>query len=168
VSVVIEPATLRVRRAVPGDEPILRAVRLRALTESPHAYGSTLARELERTPADWARWIDPDPCWFLCTAAGEVVGLAAGFHDREEDGVVVLAAVWVDPGVRGRGGVGLLVDAFLVWAHEQMPGAIRLWVIDTNHVARRAYERHGFALTGLAVARDRDGVVELEMRRPIA
>jgi RimJ/RimL family protein N-acetyltransferase len=163
----VQRVALLVRRAVPGDEATLRAVRLRALTDAPGAYGSTLARELERTPDDWARWIDPDPAWFLCTVAGDLVGLAAGFHDREEEGAVVLAAVWVDPTVRGRGGVALLAEAFLAWAHEQAPRAVRLWVVDTNDVARRAYERLGFALTGHRVTRERDGVVELEMRRPV-
>jgi len=41
-----------VRRAVPGDEPILRTLRLEALAEAPEAFGSTYDRELARTTAD--------------------------------------------------------------------------------------------------------------------
>jgi hypothetical protein len=35
----------KVRRAVPGDEPILRKLRLQALADSPAAFGSTYDRE---------------------------------------------------------------------------------------------------------------------------
>jgi len=44
--------TRSLRRAVPGDEPILRELRLQALSEVPEAFGSTYERELARTPSD--------------------------------------------------------------------------------------------------------------------
>ena len=47
----------RVRRAVMGDEGVLRALRIEALTEAPEAFGSTLERELARTTEDWRRWM---------------------------------------------------------------------------------------------------------------
>jgi hypothetical protein len=40
---------MHVRRAMPGDEPILRALRLQALSDTPDAFGSTYERELGHT-----------------------------------------------------------------------------------------------------------------------
>lgn len=48
-----------VRRAVPGDEPVLKALRLQALTDSLEAFSSTYERELARTTEDWQRWLAP-------------------------------------------------------------------------------------------------------------
>lgn len=39
---------MNVRRAAPGDEAVLRALRLEALSEAPEAFGSTSDRELAR------------------------------------------------------------------------------------------------------------------------
>src|SRR3954463_4983471 len=63
-----------VRRAVAGDEPILRALRLRALTDSPAAFGSTYERELARTTADWQRWLTPGAT-FIVEAGEESKGI---------------------------------------------------------------------------------------------
>ncbi len=38
---------MNVRRAVVGDETILRELRLQALSDEPYAFGSTLERELQ-------------------------------------------------------------------------------------------------------------------------
>ena len=159
---------LVVRRAALDDVDALRELRLRALWADPQAFGSTYERELERTSTDWACWITPDPSFFLCTDDGGRVGLAAGYHDSVEPGTVMLAAVWIEPSARGRGGVALLVDAFVRWAATKQPTAVKLWVVATNDVARRAYERCGFEPTGQTLARTRDGVVELEMSLPFA
>ena len=99
--------------------------------------------------------------------AGGVVGLAAGYHDHDEPGCVTLAAVWIEPAFRGRGGIDALIAEFLRWAAGQAPSAVRLWVAAGNLGARRAYERAGFASTGETVVRARDGVIELEMRFPL-
>jgi len=48
---------LAVRRARSGDEAVLRALRIEALTDAPAAFDSTLERELRRTPEG-----TPGPC----------------------------------------------------------------------------------------------------------
>ena len=50
---------MTIRRAVAGDEAVLRALRIEALTVAPQAFDSTLERELARTPAEWARCFAP-------------------------------------------------------------------------------------------------------------
>jgi hypothetical protein len=54
-----------VRRAVLGDEPILREVRLQALSDAPQAFGSTLDKELARSNADWGGWLSPGATFIL-------------------------------------------------------------------------------------------------------
>jgi hypothetical protein len=73
----------QVRRAVIGDEPVLRASRLQALTDSPRAFSSTYERELARTTEDWRRWLAPGVT-FLLEAGGEPRGLVAGSRDPHD------------------------------------------------------------------------------------
>jgi len=156
----------RVRQAVPGDQSALRAVRLRALSDTPDAFGSTYAREVARTPADWERWLAPGATFLLEDSAGPK-GLVAGLRDEADRTLVHLVSMWVDPELRGTGAAGELVHALLSWARSVAADEVRLLVIESNGRARRFYERLGFRLTGRETVRERDGAVELEMRAPV-
>jgi hypothetical protein len=89
-----------VRRAVLGDEPILRTLRLEALAGAPETFGSTYDRELARTTADWRRWLSPGVT-LLLEEDGTARGLVAGMHDALDPGTVHLMAMWVHPVLRG-------------------------------------------------------------------
>ena len=154
----------RVRRAAPGDEPKLRDLRIRALTESPEQFGSTLEREQAR--ADWSSWIQPNATFLWETADGPM-GLAAGVEDWDDATSAFLMAMWVDPRARGAGAGDALVTAVLAWAKETGYRRIRLHVVEGNDPARNLYERHGFHAVG-TVERERDGIVEVEMHRPLS
>jgi len=151
-----------VRRAVLGDEPILRRLRLEALTEAPEAFTSTYHREIARTTADWQRWISQGITLIL-EEGGTARGLVAGMHDAEDPTIVHLRAMWLHPDLRGSGAADALVAEHLAWAHSVGASCVRLDVIATNGRARRLYERHGFRLTGRQAVRDADGRVELQM-----
>jgi hypothetical protein len=69
-----------VRRAVPGDEPVLRALRLEALGEAPEAFSSSYEHELARTQEDWRRWLSSGVT-LLLEDAGLARGLVAGHLD---------------------------------------------------------------------------------------
>ena len=72
-----------VRRAVIGDEPVLRSLRLQALTDSPRSFSSTYERELARTTQDWQRWMAPGVT-FILVAEGEPRGLTCRiYHLRD-------------------------------------------------------------------------------------
>ncbi len=88
--------TLSVRRAVAGDESLLRDLRLQALTDAPAEFASTYERELARTAADWRRWLAPAATFILQTADGPR-GLAAGVPDPAEPSVVQLMSMWSTP-----------------------------------------------------------------------
>jgi GNAT superfamily N-acetyltransferase len=155
-----------VRRAVLGDESILREVRLQALSDEPNAFGSTHERELGRSMAEWRRWMSPGVVFILCepTAAR---GMVAGLRDEADLEVVHLMAMWVHPEIRGSGGADELVEAVIAWAQSEGAELVRLKVIDGNDRARRFYERLGFRPTGRRGVRERDGMIEFEMQRGV-
>jgi len=156
-----------VRRAAPGDEPILRAVRLQALSDTPEAFGSTYDRELARTTADWQRWMSPGATFILDDAGGPK-GIVAGMRDESDAAVVHLMSMWVDPALRGSGAAEALVASLLAWAETEGARQMRLAVIQTNDRARRFYERLGFRGNGRQGVRERDGAIEVEMERAVA
>jgi GNAT superfamily N-acetyltransferase len=151
-----------VRRAVPGDEPVLKALRLRALTDAPGAFSSTYEREVARTTEDWQRWLAPGAT-FILEAGGEPCGLVAGVRDSHDLSVVHLMAMWVHPHHRGTGAADLLVASVKAWAAEVGASQVRLNVVESNSRARRCYERSGFRATGRHSVLERTGDVEIEM-----
>jgi ribosomal protein S18 acetylase RimI-like enzyme len=157
---------MNVRRASPGDEPVLRALRLEALTDAPEAFGSTYAREHARTTADWQRWMVPGVT-LIVEDAGVPRGLVAGVPDRDDSAVVHLMAMWVHPLLRSRGAADALVAALLRWALDRGAQRMQLMVISSNERAQRFYARQGFRLTGDQATRERDGAVEIQMERPL-
>jgi ribosomal protein S18 acetylase RimI-like enzyme len=158
--------SVTVRRAVFGDESLLRELRLEALTEAPWAFGSTYQRELARTPSDWQCWLAPGMTLIL-EEEGTARGLVAGTHDAEDPRIVYLLAMWVHPELRGTGAADLLVGEHLNWACSVDATLVRLDVMATNDRARRFYERLGFGVTGREQRRPDDGRVELQVEHPL-
>ena len=155
-----------VRRAVLGDERILREVRLQALSDEPDAFGSTYEREVARTTADWQGWMSPGVALILCEPAG-ARGMVSGLRDEADLEVVHLMAMWVHPMIRGSGGADELVEAVIAWAQSQGAKRVQLKVIQGNDRARGFYERMGFRATGREEIRQRDGRMEVQMERSV-
>ncbi len=151
-----------VRRAAIGDEPVLRALRLQALTDSPNAFGSTYEREVARTMEDWRRWLAPGVTFILETT-GEPRGLVAGVRDPNDASAVQLMAMWVHPELRGTGASDAFVSFVKSWANEVGATQVRLNVVEGNTRARRYYERSGFRATGRQGTLERSGDTEIEM-----
>jgi GNAT superfamily N-acetyltransferase len=151
-----------VRRAVIGDEAVLRAVRLQALADSPRAFSSTYERELARTTEDWRRWLAPGVT-FLLESGDEACGMVAGVHDSHDTSVVHLMAMWVHANHRGTGAADALVGSVKAWAAEVGAMQVRLKVVESNERARRCYERAGFCATGQQGVVEKSGDVEIEM-----
>ena len=156
--------SIELRRAVLGDEAILREVRLQALCDAPVAFGSTYDREIARPTEDWRRWLSLGVIFFLFEPAG-AHGMVAGLRDETDPAVVHLMAMWVHPKIRGSGGADQLVAAVVAWARSEGAKIVRLKVIQGNDRARRFYERMGFRTTGREEIRERDDRIEVEMER---
>jgi ribosomal protein S18 acetylase RimI-like enzyme len=156
-----------VRQAIIGDEPILRDLRLQAMSDSPEAFGSTYKRESARTTLDWQRWLAPGVTLLLQDAGRQGVGIVAGQPDPIDPQIVHLMSMWVHPEVRGSGGADALVAALVEWAEARGATHICLDVIKSNVRATRFYERHGFRPSGAETAREDDARIEVRMQLTI-
>lgn len=158
---------VNVRRATVGDEGIVRGLRLDALADAPDDFDSTLEHERSWTTADWRRWLSRGATFVFERPDGPK-GIVAGVPHRRDPTAVFLMSMWVHPQLRGTGAADALVACVLSWAETEGAAQVCLHVLKHNLRARRFYERNGFRATGNEVARERDGVLELEMRRTLA
>jgi predicted GNAT family acetyltransferase len=134
--------TAELRRLGPDDWETLRDIRLRALADSPDAFGSTLERERDFDEKDWRRRLHRPV--FAVMIDDRPVAMAGAFTD---DGRVQVWGMWTDPAHRGRGHARTLLDALLGDAvADGRP--VSLHVNTANPVARAAYESYGFVPTG--------------------
>jgi GNAT superfamily N-acetyltransferase len=144
-----------VRRIRADEAPALRAVRLRALADTPLAFGSTHAREAAYPAERWVQWARDSAsggvqATFLAMseAADEPVGLAFARVDDDDPAVAHLFSMWVAPEARGTGAAAALLDAVVDWAAAQGMRTLRTQVTTGNEPAARLYARAGFHDTG--------------------
>jgi ribosomal protein S18 acetylase RimI-like enzyme len=143
-----------IRQIQPTEAAEFRAIRLRAITDSPFAFGSTLA-ETEARPMEY--WVNR----VTSAAAGEAtilyvaedssgwVGLVGGFLvDSDRARGVDLVSMWVDPACRGQGIGQHLVERIADWSRRRGAARVVLWVTETNQPAISLYSRCGFRATG--------------------
>jgi uncharacterized protein (DUF952 family)/ribosomal protein S18 acetylase RimI-like enzyme len=134
----------------PGDWALWRRLRLAALAEAPHAFGSRLADwrgEGDREDRWRARLSIPGSYNVVAMLDGQPVGMASGVP-AGEDGVLELISMWVAPVARGRGVGDRLVRAVEQWAGGTGAGVLRLAVVEGNDAADVLYRRNGFRRTG--------------------
>lgn len=138
---------MEIRHLRPGDEDLLRAIRLRALADAPQAFASTLEREREYAADVWTSRVANERAVNLLAEDGGPVGTVAVIM-KSRPGVAHLAGMWVAPEARGRGVARLLVEAAVRWARERGLDRLELWVADGNEAARALYAKAGFAHIG--------------------
>lgn len=138
---------VRVQRVRAQDWQQVRCVRLAALADAPDAFGSTLARELALTDADWQVRTENNAtgqksCGFLAfiddVPCGFVVGVLSQPHEVE------LFALWVAQNIRRRGTGLALVQAVCGWARERGAQRVSLKVVAANLGAIALYHANGF------------------------
>ena len=143
--IAIEPITARNLEA-------FKEVRLRALQESPGAFGSTYAREAQFTDADWARrlerWDGTSGAGFLATDGDCVCGIAGVLLDEADRARAQLVSMWTAPAFRRRGTGRLLIESVERWCLAHGVVVLVLMVTSNNDAATVFYERLGFARTG--------------------
>ena len=177
-----------VREVTADDWELMRDVRLAALADAPHAFGSTYAREAAFTEERWRGRIGERSVTFFALedSAGAVpagavpassvpastvpassvpAGLASIYV---EDGAAELVSMWVRPSARGLGVGEALVEAAAAWARARHFGALFLWVTESNAPAVRLYQRCGFSPTGESQPLPSDPAQpEVRMRRAL-
>jgi ribosomal protein S18 acetylase RimI-like enzyme len=151
---------------------VFKAVRLRALLDDPHAFGSTYALESQLTEADWNRrvenWNGERGAGFLAMEQDTACGIAGAFIDENDLTRAQLISMWTAPTHRERGVGRLLVDEVLAWAGGRNTRVLLLMVVSNNEPAIRFYQRLGFTRTVRMEPYPNDpAVIEYEMSRPI-
>ena len=133
-----------------------RALRLRALADSPDAFGGTLAGEKNRPDSHWANrlTLGADHRWnlpLLAEVDAQPAGLAWGRIEQANPEVANVYQMWVAPTHRGQGAGRLLLEAIIAWASATGARRVLLSVTCGESSARRMYVRAGFTPIGEAV-----------------
>ena len=136
---------IEIRELTAEDWPIWRELRLAALAEAPHAFGSRLA-DWQDAPEDrWrARLSIPDSYNLVAELDGRPVGMASGIPDEDDPDAMELISMWVSPTARGRQVGDQLVTAVVDWARDRGASRVVLAVAADNPAATVLYHRNGF------------------------
>jgi ribosomal protein S18 acetylase RimI-like enzyme len=150
-----------------------REVRLRALRDTPSAFGSTYQRESQFSAEEWI-----ERAGNLCTGRSvgylafdndEYCGIAACFLNEEDCSKAELVSMWVAAQHRRTGTGRMLVDTITMWAKAHEAKSLLLLVTSSNDAAMQFYRRIGFSLTGRTEPYPNDpSLIELEMCRAIS
>jgi ribosomal protein S18 acetylase RimI-like enzyme len=152
---------------------LFKAIRLRALQDSPGAFGSTYAWESQLTDAGWmeriGRWSNGRGIGYLAMDLGAACGIAGCLlHDDDPSGAQLIS-MWVAPTHRQLGVGRLLVEEVILWARSHCALRLQLMVTGRNESAIRFYKGLGFAFTGKTIPYRNDPTeIEREMQLVIA
>lgn len=145
---------MKLRRIRAGEGPALREIRLRALAESPSAFGSTLAREQAFDQALWASRARESSAgsaaatFVVEDASGDWLGLVTVLgptHEAADDPTCAkLVSMWIAPEARRQGIAQKLVQAAVEFATKIGAQALCLAVTRSSTAARQLYEKFGF------------------------
>lgn len=140
-----------VRRLRAADWKQWKALRLRAVAESPNAFSMTLEDETARSDAEWADVVartvrHPRGNLWFAEISEEAVGMMFG-RITEDRRLLELGAMWVAPEARRIGAGRLLLDAAFEWARDSGATEADLWVTEANESAVAFYEATGFKPT---------------------
>ncbi|MEP6620909.1 MAG: GNAT family N-acetyltransferase [bacterium] len=143
-----------VRRFQAQEWALYRELRLAALGDAPHAFGSTLAREEAFSEQEWITRIVTgatsklDFPMVVEDGTGRAVGLGWVRIEPADTRTATLYQVWVRREAR-REGIGLaLLDAAVQWARTAGAGVMELHVAIGPASAIEFYRRAGFEDVG--------------------
>lgn len=149
-----------------------KTVRLRALEDTPLAFGSTYARESQLIDDEWlaraTRLTNGRDIGFLARCDGKYAGLALCFTDEDDTERGKIISMWVAPEARRHGVGRKLIDSIATWAAGQRIKTLYLMVTSVNDSAIEFYRRNGFVMTGKAEPYpNAPDILEYEMARRI-
>jgi ribosomal protein S18 acetylase RimI-like enzyme len=165
-----EKPVIKLVPITPDVVAAFKDVRLRALQDSPQAFGSTYAKESQFGDDEWLRrserWATPRRGGWLAMDGDAPCGIVVGDCDRADPTVAWIMSMWVVPTHRRMGAGRRLVEALLRWAVTQDYRVVRLEVVCTNDAAIRFYESMEFVKTGRTCIYPNDpSLFEYEMER---
>lgn len=146
-------AVISVRPVEPDEWRIYRDVRLRALLDAPNAFGSTYEAEAGRTDEMWAARISAAVASgrarvFFARDGENVCGLTWCNSSDDEQMVVNVFQMWVNPTSRGMGVARALLRAAIDWAEYVGARRVCLDVAEAEAPAMGLYMACGFRPAG--------------------
>lgn len=156
-----------IRRLVPGDWQVFRAIRLEALAECPGNYFLSLAEAETRTEADWRAMLAVSRmAIFGLDAGGQLAGVTAVYiADEDPSGSTAgFGMSYIRPAWRGQGHAATLHKVRFDWTLAN--GMTRIIVSHraSNTASRKAIERSGFTRTGACAHVWPDGMEEEDVQ----
>jgi GNAT superfamily N-acetyltransferase len=125
----------------------LRHIRLRALADTPDAFGSTYAEVAAHPLAEWSKQLQ-EIATFVAVHDGKDLGLVRCARDEHHHDTAWLISMWVTPEARGQGVGNALIDAVIECARSSGASRLLLDVGDHNQQAIALYARKGFQPNG--------------------
>jgi ribosomal protein S18 acetylase RimI-like enzyme len=147
---------MAVRTLEDHETALHRDIRLRALKESPAAFGLTFEDESRQPLAYWEDQTQAvtDPArnaMFVAHDgdAQEMHGMIYALRARDVSDGGRIGGMWVSPAHRRQGIGGALLECALIWAGENNLSQIGLWAPAAGGAAIALYRRAGFKETGI-------------------
>jgi ribosomal protein S18 acetylase RimI-like enzyme len=146
--------------------------RLRALEDSPAAFGSTFARESQLTDTEWlirtANMNGEKGIGYLAMNNKSACGIIGAFRDEDDSLSANIVSMWVAPTHRRTGVGSSLIFAIQVWARGCGVRKLRLMVTSSNRSAIKFYEQMKFSMTGRTESYPNDPLlIEYEMSQVV-
>ena len=128
-------------------------LRLRALGDSPDAFGRTLDQEKDRSDAEWSSRLalgvaSHGDLPLLAEVGREPIGLAWGRIETFNPDVANLYQMWIAPSYRRLGAGKMLLESVIAWAAAVNVCYLALIVTCGDSPAMRLYVRAGFTPVG--------------------
>jgi L-amino acid N-acyltransferase YncA len=129
-----------------------RALRLKALSESPMAYGIAVSDESGRTEDEW-RKICREKCYVIAEYEGEFIGMlgASEFFGSYIRHQVEIISAYIDPRFRGQGVMRRIFE--LLKSELQKKNYLEqmiVWVtLHEGQASRFVFEKFGFKFAGV-------------------
>lgn len=140
-------ALLEIKLLAPDEWQVLRAIRLRALRESPEAFTSHYEAEARLSERHWRqRLVNAE--WVVADERGTIVGIAGLVEGEQPHEEQHIESAWVAPTHRRRGVFRSLLAGLTELGRQACLRELPLWVLEENTAALLAYTRLGFVPTG--------------------
>jgi len=142
-----------IRSFVSHEWRTYKDLRLRALADSPDAFGRTFDEEKDRSDTEWLNRLasgvaSPLDLPLVAEVDREPIGLAWGRIESSNLDVANLYQMWVAPNYRGRGAGQMLLESVIAWARVAKVCYLALSVTCGDSPAMRLYVRAGFKPVG--------------------
>ena len=138
---------MQIQRLSIDEARRLRHVRLRALADTPDAFGSTYAEVAAHPLAEWSKQLQ-EIATFVAVHDGKDLGLVRCASDEHHHDTAWLISMWVTPEARGQGVGNALIDAVIECARSSGASRLLLDVGDHNQQAIALYACKGFQPNG--------------------